>query len=78
MAAKISSGGADDIAKKPTKELMKISLDWSLPTGEVANDITLKLVFFTHGGQAVCESSQPLEGKTSFADGVFTLCSLCS
>ena len=66
VAAQISTrDDMKDMIKKKTTELMKISLDWSLPTGEVSNDITLKLVFFTKGGQAVCESSQPLDGKNS-------------
>ena len=63
MAAQIGEGAVPDVAKKATKELVKISLDWSLPNGEVSRDITLKTVFFTKGGQAVCESSQPRNGK---------------
>ena len=67
MAAKISENDKDikDMVKKPTKELMKLALDWSLPNGEVAPDIVLKTIFFTKRGQGVCEASQPLKGKNS-------------
>ena len=63
VAALISKGKVEDIPQKETKELMKVSLDWSLPNGEVSNDIILKPVFFTKGGQGVCEASQPDNGK---------------
>merc|ERR1711974_352521 len=37
VAAQIGEGTVPDVAKKSTKELMKVSLDWSLPNGEVSS-----------------------------------------
>ena len=58
VAAKITKGEYTDLTKKETKELMKISLSWSLPNGETAPDVLLRAVFFTIGGQAICQVSQ--------------------
>ena len=64
VAAKITKGDYEDQIKKETKELMKISLSWSLPNGETAPDVLLRAVFFTMGGQAICQVSQDsTEGK---------------
>ena len=58
VAAKITKGEYKDLTQKETKELMKISLSWSLPNGETAPDVLLRAVFFTMGGQAICQVSQ--------------------
>ena len=64
VAAKITKGDYEDQIKKETKELMKISLSWSLPNGETAPDVLLRAVFFTIGGQAIRQVSQDsTEGK---------------
>ena len=50
------------IEKEETKELMKLSLTWSLPNGETPPNMNLMAIFFTKAGQGVCQMSETQSG----------------
>ena len=69
MASWITHDNGTD-GPEETEEVMKLSLDWSLPNDRVPSDINIAYILFTADGGGICNTN-------SYKSKVFSLILAC-